>query len=249
MGNGEPDVEDYFKDKIFPKPRPLSSLKRTDRQPMSKHTVPSTGSKLKVSNPVPDMLYGYNRRGAFPQQQVQLISMGTETVANNQGLMYPFFVVEFKGDGGSMWVATNQCLRGSTSSINSAAFSIAMSGSEARLYISWKHNELDYYMGNVECFLLHRPDHYLEFRKKRTSELAKSHPPPSDGSATSSGKRRKSSLSRGRGSTATSVQSQSGGAGEDYWTWDQTYERWFHMNDDRTIVWAKQGGLSQGAAD
>jgi hypothetical protein len=139
-------------------------------------------------------------------------------------------------------VATNQCLGGSTSCvniaenlkrqlracnsdkvqpINSAAFSIAISGTEARLYISWKHSELDYYMQKVRSFLLQEPDNYLEFRKyvrniidwgndtrlkeirnsldilleesrKRTSEAAKSRQPPSDGSATSSGKMRKS---------------------------------------------------------
>jgi hypothetical protein len=42
MGTGEPEVEDYFRGKIFPKPGPSDSLKRSDRQPMAKHTVPST---------------------------------------------------------------------------------------------------------------------------------------------------------------------------------------------------------------
>ncbi|KAK3369365.1 hypothetical protein B0T24DRAFT_651002 [Lasiosphaeria ovina] len=176
MGTGEPEVEDYFRGKIFPKPRPSDSLKRSDRQPMARHTVPSTGSKLKVRTP------------AFPQQQAQLISMGTEMVANNQyqSLLNPSFVVEFKGDGGSMWVATNQFLGGSASCvnvaehlnrqlrqckndevqpINSATFSIAINGSEALLYISWKHNDLNYYIANIKSFLLQEPAHYLEFRK------------------------------------------------------------------------------------
>ncbi|KAF5024698.1 hypothetical protein F66182_3227 [Fusarium sp. NRRL 66182] len=190
MGAGEPKVEDYFRDTIFPKFAPSDSLDRADRQPMAKHTVPGTGSSLKVSTPVPDMIYGYNRQMAFPQQQAQLISMGTEMAANTSDLVYPFLVIEFKGDGpsgvGSLWVATNQCLGGSTSCVNiaeklnrrlrqcesdmvhpidSAAFSIAMSGTEARLYISWKHNELDYYMANVDSFLLQCPEHYLKFRK------------------------------------------------------------------------------------
>jgi hypothetical protein len=76
---------------------------------MARYAVPSAGSKLKVSTPVPDILYGY-RDGAFQMQQSQLISMGTEPIANSAGLVCPFLVVEFKGDGGSMWVATNQCL-------------------------------------------------------------------------------------------------------------------------------------------
>jgi len=245
MGTGEPDVEKYFQTNVFPNPEPSESLKRTDRFPMAKRAVPDGRSNLKVSTPVPDMLFGYNRNGAFPQQQTQLISMGTEMVANNQGLVYPFFVIEFKADGpsgsGSLWVATNQCLGGSTSCVNiaerlnhqlrqcksekvlpidSAAFSVAMSGTEARLYISWKHDELKYYMANVESFLLQDPEHYLKFRKyvrniidwgkdkrlkeirdslynlleesrRETSEVAKSRPPPSDDSISSYRHKRK----------------------------------------------------------
>jgi hypothetical protein len=116
--------------------------------------------------------------------------MGNEIVANTEGLVYPFFVIEFNADGpgwsGSMWVATNQCLGGSAScvsiaerlnrqlreckneevkSIDSTAFSIAMNGTEARLYISWKQNELDYYMRRVKSFSLQEPEQYVAFRK------------------------------------------------------------------------------------
>ena len=162
MGAGGPKVEDYFTDKIFPKAGPGDILDRADRKPMARHTVPHTGSKLKVSDPVPDVLYGYTRHGAFTKvHQAQFNSMENPMVANSQNLIHPFLVIEFKGDGpsggGTMRVATNQCLGCSTSCvniaerldhhqrksksdkvrpINSAAFSIAMSGSEARLYIS-----------------------------------------------------------------------------------------------------------------
>jgi hypothetical protein len=273
-GAGESEVEEYFRGKIFSKPGPSDSLKRADRQPIAKHAVPSSGSNLKVSNPVPDMLYGYNRHGAFPQQQAQLVSMGNTVVANNQDLIYPFFVIEFKGDGptgvGSLWVATNQCLGGSTSCvtiaerlnhqlrkcksddirpINGAAFSIAMSGTEARLYVSWRHNELDHYMANVDSFLLQDPEHYLKFRKyvrniidwgkerrlkdirdsldslleesrMRVSEGAKSRQPPSGNSATNNGKKRKSSSTRRNSSRSNSLQGQSGGTNEAPWEMD-----------------------------
>jgi hypothetical protein len=187
MGTGEPDVENFFRTYVILNPEPKDILQRTDRNPMSKHAVPDVGSKFKVSTPIPDMLFGYK---AFPQQQAQLISLGNEMVANSQGLIYPFFVIEFKADGpsgaGSLWVATNQCLGASASCvniaerlnrqlrqcksdkvqpINSAAFSIAMSGTEARLYISWKHDELNYYTRKVDSFLLGSPEHYLKFRK------------------------------------------------------------------------------------
>lgn len=37
------------------------------------------------------------RRSVFKaQQQAQLISIGTKVVANNQGLVYPFFIIELK---------------------------------------------------------------------------------------------------------------------------------------------------------
>ncbi|KAI9799412.1 MAG: hypothetical protein M1825_004512 [Sarcosagium campestre] len=190
LGAPQPEVEDYFKVNIFGKPKIIDILKRIDRNPMVKNAVPDVGSKLKVSTPVPDMIFGYNRNEAFAQQQTQLLSMGNEMVANTQDVLYPFFVIEFKADGpgvsGSMWVATNQCLGGSTSCvsiaerlnqrlrqckneeilpIDSAAFSIAMNGTEARLYVSWKHDELKYYMRKVDSFLLQRPKDYMEFRK------------------------------------------------------------------------------------
>jgi hypothetical protein len=43
---------------------------------------------------------------------------------------------------------------------------VAIRGTEARLYVTWKHDEQDrYYMQEVESFVLHRPEHYLEFRR------------------------------------------------------------------------------------
>jgi hypothetical protein len=68
-----------------------------------------------------------------------------KVVANTQGMVYPFF-----GGSGSMWVVTNQCVNRQLRQcknkevrpIETAAFSIAMNGTEARLYISWKNNDL-----------------------------------------------------------------------------------------------------------
>ncbi|POS68581.1 hypothetical protein DHEL01_v213025 [Diaporthe helianthi] len=257
-GFDEPKVEKYFQSTIFSDPKSRDSLARSDRQPMLKHVVPNTDARFRLSTPIPDMIYGYNHRDAFPQQRTQLISMGTEPMANSQGLTYPFFVIEFKGNSGDLWVATNQCLGGSMSCVNmaerlnqqlkecksdkirpidSTTFSIAMNGTEARLYISWKHNELDYYMQKVKGFLLQEPEHYIEFRKyvrniidwgkdkrlkeirdsleslleasrRRVSTAAKSRPSPSGGSGTSRSKRHKSSSSRKNSSRSNSVQAQ-----------------------------------------
>jgi len=113
---------------------------------------------------------------------------------------------------------------------------------EARLYITWKHDDLRYYMASVKNFLLQDPDHYLEFRKhvrniidwgggkrleeirdsldilleegrKTVSEQAKSRPPPSNGSATSSGGKEKSSRSGTRSRSGTEEGEEGGGQG------------------------------------
>lgn len=301
MGAEKPDVENYFMDEIFPRSAVSGTLRRSDKQPMSRHAVPSTRSNLRVSNPIPDMLYGYSNE-EFPQQQTQLISMGTEMSANNQGLSYPFFAIEFEGDGpgrtGSLWVATNQCFGGSASCvniaerlnrqlmhcksdeirlINGAAFSVAMNGTEARLYISWKNSELDVYMQKIDSFLLQKPKDYLEFRKyvrniidwgenkrlkeirnsldilleesrKKASEAAKSRQAPSSGFTTRRDKRRKSSSPRKNSSRSDSVQGRSMGEDKPYWDRDETTGQWFHTNADGIVIWAEQEGQPSSVA-
>lgn len=65
----EPDVERYFNTHVFPDPDSSGSLRCSRRQPMAEHTVPSTGSKHRVSTPVPNLLYGYDRLNAFTDAQ------------------------------------------------------------------------------------------------------------------------------------------------------------------------------------
>ena len=92
----------------------------------------------------------------------------------------------------SLWVATNQCLGASASCINiverfnqplrmcnrsnnnhdidvkpvnSISFSIAMNGSEAGLYVTWKHDEIAYHTAIADSFLLQRPTDFLNFRR------------------------------------------------------------------------------------
>ena len=182
-------VKEHFNNRISANPGLLSELRRSDRQPMFKSMVPRAPSTLaKVSPPVPDMLYGYNRDLALqPEQQRQVMS---DMVVNTQNLIYPFFTVEFKGDSpggaGSLWVATNQCLGGSATCVSiaerqnselrrsgsenivpipTAAFSLAMSGTEARLHVSWRDaGSGNHYMQQIECFVLQRPEHSIELR-------------------------------------------------------------------------------------
>lgn len=124
-GDRESAVEGYF-GKIFTKPSPTSFLRRDDRIPMSKEVVPNINNilNLKITNPIPDMLFGYREATAFPQRFAQFDFWSNELEANSQGLICPFLIIEFKADGpgvcGSLWVATNQCLGGSASCVNIA---------------------------------------------------------------------------------------------------------------------------------
>jgi hypothetical protein len=54
----------------------------------------------------------------------------------------------------------------SLSRLDSAAFSVTMSGTEARLYISWKHSKVNYYMQRTDGFYVQDPEQYLKFCKR-----------------------------------------------------------------------------------
>jgi hypothetical protein len=248
MCASETEVEQYFNKNLFPVPGSSETLRRTDKNPMSKNTVPEIDSRMKLSTPVPDALFGYNRM-AFFQHKAHLI-MADEFSPNPLNIVFPFLLVEFKGDGpsgnGSLWAATNQCLGGSASCINiserlnrrvgeyniegfnTTVFSIAMSGSEARLFVSWKQDNVSYYTQKVDSFALQRAEHYLEFRnyvlniidwglktrleriqtlldqlfeedRKALSQMAKSRQPPSDDTSNEEGsKKRRDSSSSAR---------------------------------------------------
>ncbi|KAI1124329.1 hypothetical protein F5Y10DRAFT_269245 [Nemania abortiva] len=191
----ETEVEVYFKSDLFNLHKPESEfLQRSDRLPMANSAIPRRKGARPVSKPIPDMLYGY-RTLAFSEKHTQHphpeipLPKGILPPANSTNrLVYPFFAIDFKGEDGSLYVATNQCLGSSSSCvklaetlncqlskciktnpevnlINSAAFSLAMNGTEARLFVSWKHNERDYYMRKVRTFAVQEPDQYLEFYK------------------------------------------------------------------------------------
>jgi hypothetical protein len=72
------------------------------------------------------------------------------------------------GDG-SLFVATNQCPGGTAIarlnfSVESTVFSLAMSGTEARLHVSWKEGA-DFNMAKVESFLLQKLNDYADLQQ------------------------------------------------------------------------------------
>ncbi|KAL8346115.1 hypothetical protein RB598_000154 [Gaeumannomyces tritici] len=236
-GPTEAEVQQYAMKHFFPTTKSSDTLRCDCRLPMARRVVPGSDSEFRVSIPVPDVLYGYNLRAAFPRQQAQLNSLEAQVVANSKGLAFPFLVVEFKGGAGNFWVADNQCLgatascvemaeilrrkskncgNGEAQPLNTTAFSICMNGSEARLNVSWKHDEVDYYTAHVKSFLIQEPEHFREFLKvvrniidwgngdrlkqiqasldslpESGEQQAKPHQSLPDGSAASSGTRRR----------------------------------------------------------
>ncbi|KAK4145128.1 uncharacterized protein C8A04DRAFT_27129 [Dichotomopilus funicola] len=109
---------------------------------------------------------------------------------------FPFFPIEFKGESGKLYVAVNQCVGGSvacvhlmeqlkaklqqhatannlpnltnlSNALDTAAFSVAMNGTTAFVFITWRHyggkEEPHFIMAPVETFTLHSTEDYREF--------------------------------------------------------------------------------------
>ena len=153
----ESEVTDYFRANFFPK---ASKLKWTH---VSKECIPNSDPD---QQPVPDVLYGYDRNTSFPDHKME-----------GNDVLFPLFLAELKSDGpcgdGSLWVATNQCLSGSATCLNipshlnipeSIVFSLAMSGTEGRLYVSWKEGP-KFLMLKLADFMLQRPKEHIELQQ------------------------------------------------------------------------------------
>ena len=191
-GSNENTVHEYLVETFFPfKEVREKNLKKDGKTELFRRFVPdSNSSPAKVVTPRPDMVYGYDAGSQGPFSEAQRLSVGDWTEAstvNNLGLAFPFFIIELKAGGhvnGNIWVATNQCLGGSTTcvnvvdrlnqllaeypgskSIDDTSFSIAMDQRTATIYVSWKGEELKYFTREVDTFLLKHPTQFLRFRK------------------------------------------------------------------------------------
>ncbi|KAM5362207.1 hypothetical protein ACJZ2D_012647 [Fusarium nematophilum] len=166
----EPQVEEFFRNHIAPRNARNDLINRSDRTSMKSSTLPSSKPQHRLSIPVPDMFYGYNRSYGFdPAQRAQISAGGNALVANNDGLLCPFFAIEFKASAACINVAERlnqqlrRCNRQEIRQLDSASFSIAMNSTEARLYVSWKQEKL-IQMQKVDSFILQRPEEFLKFR-------------------------------------------------------------------------------------
>ncbi|RSL58568.1 hypothetical protein CEP53_006088 [Fusarium sp. AF-6] len=146
-GAGEHTVEQYFQNNLVPQTPRNDPLKSSGKAPFQRHAVPNTGTQYRVSNPTPNVTSGYNLSAFTPAQKMQLGKTPNMSAMNNEDMCFPFFILELKGDGPS----SNRSL-------------VAMNGTEARLLISWKQQDL-FNVQKVRSFALQEPDHFIEFRK------------------------------------------------------------------------------------
>ncbi|EXK37096.1 hypothetical protein FOXG_09158 [Fusarium oxysporum f. sp. lycopersici 4287] len=164
-GASEAKVEDFVRNNVIPLSSGIDKIKRSDRVFVGRAIIPITNPYARISVPVPDLLYGY-RLSAFEQdQRMQIATCGNFAFANSEGLTFPFFAVEFKGDGPSSKDRLEKCTDiESSKPLDSTSFSVAMNGTEARLHVSWKDGEF-IYTQKIKTFILQRPEEFLEFRR------------------------------------------------------------------------------------
>jgi hypothetical protein len=180
------EVKRYYDTHFFPTPDHTDVLERSDGGSRAQLTLPDSRDMARADLPVPDTLFGYNHT-AFPPSHLAA-DMG-RLGSNGHGLICPFLVIEIQDDArlidGNLWLAAKRCLGASASCVDmvdrinrrlwlggahegylvsTAVFNIAMSSTEARLYVAWKDDEHTCKMRLVETFLLQRPELWLEFR-------------------------------------------------------------------------------------
>ncbi|KAM0432326.1 hypothetical protein ACHAPT_004867 [Fusarium lateritium] len=180
-------IKEYF-GPIFSPPPSGSRVQCAEDQAICHGIVPHRENLAGPRPPTPTMLYGYSFDvfSDVEKQQAALL----EAEATMSCLLYPFFTIDIRCDGptstGSLWEATNTCLASSAACVSlfsklerrvrqtsrpfapelsNVAFSVAMSGTEARLFVTCTVDEGMYGMFKAKSFLLQDPDHHIKFRK------------------------------------------------------------------------------------
>jgi hypothetical protein len=276
MGTPETEVEAYIRNHVLPEPH--GSVRRSEKLLMEKYTVPNEPFSIhRVCAPKPDITLGYDRCATFSQsQQIELGNIPNMR-ANSDDLLYPFFLVEVKGSGaqssGSLWAATNQCLGGAsactkmidslnsqvrsctgsdTFEVNDVSFSVATSGTEARLFMTWKQAD-GFETQKIQDYMLQRQHELLLLRQHTrnivdwgggerlkhikialssimkanrlvASRTARARTPPHDVQGT----RKKRNL-------ASSARQQP--SSPPAWKYDETHKRWYYIGSDNELVW------------
>ncbi|KAM0432319.1 hypothetical protein ACHAPT_004859 [Fusarium lateritium] len=185
------DVRLYFQGPEFPLfPGGHPALLNVSGDLIYHHLMRRMDSQISIQAPVPDVMYGYRetalrRPDGIPSWVID------DGKATESSLFYPFLTVQMQGhgweSGGCMHRATNECMiassicvrmldklnqrlavrqRGDESTvINSAAFSIAMNGAVARLYVTFAWDETRDHVYKVASFVLEDPSHHRRLHR------------------------------------------------------------------------------------
>ncbi|RSL86125.1 hypothetical protein CEP51_002968 [Fusarium floridanum] len=185
------DIRLYFQGSgisLFPGEQSL--LHNVSGELIYHHLMRRIDSRFTIQAPAPDVMYGYQeaalrRPDGIPSWVID-DGKATESI-----LFYPFLTVQMQGHGlgsdGCMHRATNECMiassicvrmldklnqrlavrqRGDTfTMVNSAAFSIAMNGAVARIYVTFAFDETRDHVYKVDSFVLENPSHYRKFHR------------------------------------------------------------------------------------
>lgn len=141
-------------------------LKFTEKMPLSKQHVPQRlelPEEWRLTYPVPDLLYGYKHDEFSHDDKDYNQELLSKVTANADGVILPYFTVEFKGqfpEPGSLWAGENQAAGSSstcakvmealnehmrenaegkkavTATLDSSVFSAVMNGTDARLFVT-----------------------------------------------------------------------------------------------------------------
>jgi len=207
MGCNEIDVSSYLNTHLFPQGAttrfPTGSLLSVAGTHMARHLLPNLPTAMApwaVTQPRPDLLYGYPKTPTFTSAQlITLQGLHRQIPAYAQaspGLWFPFFAVEFKaaaGTGGNLWVAANQCAGTSAACVQAVnqlniglgdvgcnghvpdlCYSLAIDNSLAQLYVSWgvkDKGNLVVCIQRVGSFLLSSPKHFTRLHRWVTAIL------------------------------------------------------------------------------
>lgn len=172
-------------------------LKCSKQMPIFRRHLPSDPEKAQgkgVSQPLPDLLFGYNHDMIYPRQGFCDPTRVYDAAANEDNLILPFLSVEigeqrsaigpsrsFYGMENEAGATTAACVRMvehlntcvdqrpnndvfDEMRLSPVAFSVVTNGSEARLFMGWRDLWGGYSMRYLEGWLLREEKQYVEFQ-------------------------------------------------------------------------------------
>ena len=195
----ESQVASFFRKHIFVEGKAVG-LKASVGMPMARHLLPRLPTAVfPVSQPRPDLVYGYATEPVFTSAQLLALQGLHEQIAfyaeGCLGLLFPFLTVDFKaagGTGGDLWTAANQCAGASAACVQvvdqlntvlgevgcrrrvlSICYSLAVDNNLAQLYASWRdENDKTTYIQRVDSFLLSNPENFAGLHHRVLAILA-----------------------------------------------------------------------------